>query len=67
VDEHRVAEEILTIKQGLALDDRFEAWIFMNFFPIIQNESWILHPIFILLTITSIFLLLEVCIIIQRS
>ena len=67
VDENKVAEEILTIKEGGALEDRFEEWIFMNFFPMIQNKTWILNFIFVLLIITSSFLLFRICVIIQKS
>jgi len=54
VNENMILEDMLTLPKKVNTPNRtFKKWIFLNFFPIIQNSIWMLYLVFTILLILS--------------
>ena len=62
VGEALVAEQMITLQDRFGITHRLNEWIFINFFPLIQNRGWILYgTTFLLISwgVTSLILFIK--------
>jgi hypothetical protein len=58
VDNDKISEDLITIRETFSFEDSFEEWIFTHLFPILKDRVWLLYVSFILFLSLGIYSLI---------